>query len=121
MGPPASVFRYRDWQGNAVHHFTIVDYHDRVEVLARALVATAPAGPRVAQVTARFREVKRAYDPLSIFNPGVIIPAPEWTPLADLKVGAEAAPIPDDIAARLLEVERNSAWGTPKVRLIAPP
>jgi transglutaminase-like putative cysteine protease len=53
VGPPASVFRYRDWQGNAVHHFTIVDYHDRLEVLARALVATTPAGPRVAEAAAR--------------------------------------------------------------------
>src|SRR5213079_3028289 len=49
------------------------------------------------------RDVKRAYDPLSILNPGVIIPAADWAPLAALKVGEDAAAIPDDIAARLRE------------------
>ncbi len=64
-----------------------------------------------------FREVKRAYDPLSIFNPGVIIPATDWSPVAALKVGAGAAAIPDDIAMRLREVERSAAWATPKLEL----
>ena len=40
-----------------------------------------------------FRAVKRAYDPLSILNPGVIIPATDWSPVAALKVGADAAAI----------------------------
>jgi len=64
-----------------------------------------------------FRDVKRAYDPLSILNPGVIIPAADWTPLAGLKVGEDAAAIPDDIAARLREMERAAGWGTPKLEL----
>ena len=64
-----------------------------------------------------FREVKRAYDPLFIFNPGVIIPATDWSPVAALKVGAGAAVIPDDIATRLRDVERNAAWATPKLEL----
>lgn len=69
------------------------------------------------EVVALFREVKRAYDPLSILNPGVIIPAADWAPLASLKVGANAAAIPDDIAARLRELERNAGWGAPKLDL----
>jgi FAD/FMN-containing dehydrogenase len=72
------------------------------------------------EVLALFRAVKRAYDPLSILNPGVIIPAADWAPLAALKVGEGAAPIPDDIAMRLRDVERNAAWGTPKVALATP-
>jgi len=64
-----------------------------------------------------FRDVKRAYDPLSILNPGVIIPAADWAPLAALKVGEHATAIPDDIAARLRETERNAAWATPKLEL----
>ncbi|MGH7672950.1 MAG: FAD-binding oxidoreductase [Gemmatimonadales bacterium] len=70
-----------------------------------------------AEVMALFRDVKRAYDPLSILNPGVIIPAADWAPLAALKVGDGAAPIPDDIAARLRELERAAAWATPKLEL----
>ena len=68
-------------------------------------------------VVAQFRALKAAYDPLGILNPGVILPAADWTPLADLKVGPEAAPIPDDIAGRLREVERAGAWSTPKLDL----
>jgi FAD/FMN-containing dehydrogenase len=62
----------------------------------------------------RFRDLKTAYDPPSIFNPGVILPAADWAPLADLKVGDGAAAIPDDIAARLRDLERSGGWATPK-------
>jgi FAD/FMN-containing dehydrogenase len=65
-----------------------------------------------------FRRVKRSYDPLSILNPGVIIPATDWSPVAALKIGAGAADIPEDIATRLREVERSAAWATPKRALI---
>jgi FAD/FMN-containing dehydrogenase len=67
-----------------------------------------------------FRDVKRAYDPLSILNPGVIIPAADWRPLAALKVGDRAIAIPDDIATRLRDVERNADWATPKTALASP-
>ena len=70
-----------------------------------------------AAVMGLFRDVKRAYDPLSILNPGVIIPAADWAPLAALKVGEDAATIPDDIAARLRDMERNAGWATPKPEL----
>ena len=69
------------------------------------------------EVMGLFLEVKRAYDPLTILNPGVIIPATDWSPLAALKVGDGAAAIPDDIATRLREVERSAAWATPKLDL----
>ncbi|HTR77433.1 MAG TPA: FAD-linked oxidase C-terminal domain-containing protein, partial [Gemmatimonadaceae bacterium] len=71
------------------------------------------------EVMALFGDLKRAYDPRAILNPGVILPAPDWSPLADLKVGSDAASIPADIAARLRDTERNAAWGTPKVDLAA--
>jgi transglutaminase-like putative cysteine protease len=38
VGPPAAVDRYRDWNGNAVHHLDIRGYHDRIEVEARSVV-----------------------------------------------------------------------------------
>ncbi|MGI0028664.1 MAG: FAD-binding oxidoreductase, partial [Nitrososphaera sp.] len=68
-------------------------------------------------VVTLFREVKRGYDPRGIFNPGVILPAADWAPLADLKVGARAATIPDDIAARLREIEQTGGWAVPKTEL----
>ena len=69
------------------------------------------------EVMALFRDVKRAYDPQGILNPGVILPATDWSPLKDLKVGPEATPIPDDIAGRLRDTERNAAWSVSKVDL----
>ena len=70
-----------------------------------------------AEVVALFRDVKRAADPLGILNPGVIIPAADWAPLAELKVGPDAVPIPNDIAARLRTLEQTGAWATPKTDL----
>ena len=72
------------------------------------------------EVMTLFRDLKRSYDPRGILNPGVIIPPPDWTPIADLKVGSEAAAIPDDIARRLREVERTGGWATPKYELARP-
>jgi FAD/FMN-containing dehydrogenase len=72
------------------------------------------------EVTALFRDLKHAYDPRGILNPGVIIPPPDWAPFADLKIGPEAAQIPDDIAKRLREVERTGGWATPKYELARP-
>ena len=72
------------------------------------------------EVMALFREVKRAYDPLGVFNPGVILPATDWAPLVDLKVGSDAAPIPNDIARRLRDTERNASWGVRKLDLANP-
>lgn len=71
-------------------------------------------GPEVA---ALLRAVKHAYDPGSILNPGVIIPAADWAPLVELKIGDGATPIPDDIAARLRAIERGADWAVPKTGL----
>ena len=45
VGPPTRVFRYRDWNDNFTHHFTITKFHDRIEVAARSLVQTRVASP----------------------------------------------------------------------------
>jgi transglutaminase-like putative cysteine protease len=51
VGPPTKVARYRDWNDNTVHHFTIANYHDRIEVSARSFVSTTPGGPGLATAT----------------------------------------------------------------------
>jgi transglutaminase-like putative cysteine protease len=43
VGPSTRVFRYRDWNENLAHHFTITKFHDRIEVVSRSLVDTHPA------------------------------------------------------------------------------
>ena len=44
VGPPTSVHRYRDWNDNLTHHFTITKFHDRIAVAARSLVETRLPG-----------------------------------------------------------------------------
>ena len=116
-----------DWRG------ALAGLYDESAALVQALGGTASgehgdgrlrAGlvPRFfgADLMRVFSDLKHAYDPLSIFNPGVIIPAADWDPLAGLKIGPEAARIPDDIAARLRATERTAGWATPKTSLAAP-
>jgi len=49
VGPPTGVHRYRDWNDNLTHHFTITKFHDWIQVAARSLVETRP--PTVALST----------------------------------------------------------------------
>ena len=51
VGPPTKVSRYRDWNDNTVHHFSIVNFHDRIEVTARSIVSTGGPGVRLAAAT----------------------------------------------------------------------
>src|SRR2546425_4344975 len=53
VGPPTSVHRYRDWNDNLTHHFTITKFHDRIEVSARSLVATRLPGVAIRSLTER--------------------------------------------------------------------
>ncbi|MGH7533178.1 MAG: FAD-binding oxidoreductase [Gemmatimonadales bacterium] len=63
------------------------------------------------QIVALFRMVKAAFDPRGILNPGIKLPLPGGdAPLAHLKVGSGAIAIPDDIAAVLLEIEREGGY-----------
>ena len=57
-----------------------------------------------------FRQVKAAFDPTGLFNPGVIVD-PRSPPVAHLKVGPDAAAIPGDVAEALRRIERSGAWG----------
>ncbi len=50
VGPPTKISRYRDWNGNVVHHFTIVHFHNRIEVVSRSQAKTHPAAPRTEAV-----------------------------------------------------------------------
>jgi FAD/FMN-containing dehydrogenase len=74
-----------------------------------------------AEVMELFRAVKAAFDPAGILNPGVVLGgAPPFVPFTRLKVGAERAPLPDDIADKLREIERTGAWDTDRFALAAP-
>jgi hypothetical protein len=63
-----------------------------------------------------FRRTKLAFDPLGIFNPGIILPSGE-PPISRLKVGAGAAPIPADINRALREIELTGGYARCRLEL----
>ncbi|MSR07238.1 MAG: FAD-binding oxidoreductase [Gemmatimonadetes bacterium] len=74
----------------------------------------APLLERVygARLASLFADIKRAFDPQGILNPGVIVPlsADAGRLVQDLKVGSRAQPIPEHIENRLRDIERSGGW-----------
>jgi FAD/FMN-containing dehydrogenase len=70
-------------------------------------------GPEILEL---FRLVKQSFDPLGIFNPGIILPTGQ-APITRLKVGSGAAPIPEDVEHSLREIERSGGYGRSRLEL----
>jgi len=68
------------------------------------------------EVVALFAQVKRAFDPLGILNPGVILPAGEPS-IGRLKVGERAVALPDDIARGLRRIEQRGGYAQSRLEL----
>jgi len=74
------------------------------------------------EVMELFGRVKRAFDPLGILNPGVILPCPVGPgaaepPISRLKVGEHAVPLPDDIARGLRRIEQRGGYAQSRLEL----
>ena len=70
-------------------------------------------GPEIVDL---FRRIKASFDPLGILNPGIILPSGE-PPIARLKAGAGAVPLPPDIAAALRDIERGGGYARPRLEI----
>jgi FAD/FMN-containing dehydrogenase len=68
------------------------------------------------EIMALFQQVKTAFDPDGIFNPGVKLPGSRPA-LTDLKLGPAAAPIPEDIAEQLRTIERTGGYARSRSEL----
>jgi len=68
------------------------------------------------EIVELFREVKQSFDPLGIFNPGVILPSGE-PPISRLKVGQDAIPLPADIERALREIEVTAGYARCRLEL----
>lgn len=70
-------------------------------------------GPEVVEL---FQRVKTAFDPHGIFNPGVILSA-RGSPFDSLKIGPDAALLPEDIALALREIERTGGYAVDRLSI----
>jgi transglutaminase-like putative cysteine protease len=93
------VHRYRDWNGNAVHHLGIREYHDRIEVEARSVVEVSEESTGL-----------EALDALPV-SPGALLdfalphgPTAGGRRLADL-AGTVAAPTDAPVGVQLRAVD----------------
>ncbi|HYO93308.1 MAG TPA: transglutaminase family protein [Polyangiaceae bacterium] len=50
VGPEAPVFQHLDWQGNHAHHFSIIDVHDKVVIIAASTVEMHPRKLRLEEL-----------------------------------------------------------------------
>ncbi len=65
-----------------------------------------------------FELVKRSFDPLGIFNPGVKVPLPSQEALTEIKYDPSLPPLPPAAAAALSRVERERAYATLRLDLL---
>jgi len=79
----------------------------------RAAALAQVYGPEILRL---FRLVKDSFDPLGIFNPGIILPSGEPA-ISRLKVGSAAAPVPEDIGRALREIERSGGYAQSRLEL----
>jgi FAD/FMN-containing dehydrogenase len=68
------------------------------------------------EILTLFRRIKQCFDPLGVFNPGVILPGPEPS-ISRLKVGDSAVQLPSDVEAGLREIERTGGYGRCRLEL----
>jgi FAD/FMN-containing dehydrogenase len=68
------------------------------------------------EIVSLFHRVKHSFDPLGIFNPGIILPADDLH-LDRLKVGSRAAAIPEDVERSLRDIERTGGYGRSRLEL----
>ncbi|HJQ11921.1 MAG TPA: FAD-binding oxidoreductase [Gemmatimonadaceae bacterium] len=66
-----------------------------------------------------FGQVKTAFDPQNIFNPGVKVPLKGQKPLADIKYDPSLPPLPAEARAALDDVVKNRRYDLFRLSLIA--
>ena len=100
VGPPTGVHRYRDWNDNIAHHFTITKFHNRIAVSTRSLVQTHAASVSIASLAGHSAGETLPYalrDFLQFGGPVKLTPALRAVHKA---VGGSArAPLGDQVAA----------------------
>ena len=71
-----------------------------------------------ARSVALFAEVKHAFDPQNIFNPGVKVPTGAGQSIGDVKYDPTLPQLPLDARKALDRVERDRAWSSYRLSMI---
>ena len=110
VGPPTRVFRYRDWNDNLAHHFTVTKFHDRIEVASRSLVDVHPVAPPLADVVdAPPRELPYPLHDFLQFEGSVRL-TPALRELSREITVAKTAPLGEQVAAVGAHVHREFSY-----------
>jgi transglutaminase-like putative cysteine protease len=100
VGPPSKIFRYRDWTETVVHHFTIANFHERIQVIARSLVDTRPPAARLDAVGDPMPLAPLPWEVLDFLQTGGPVTAsPKLNAFAREIDPAPAAPLGEQVAA----------------------
>ena len=70
-------------------------------------------------VISAFAQIKEAFDPQKIFNPGVKVPLKNQTPFGDIKYDPSLPPLPEKARAALDDVVKSRAYDRFRLSLIA--
>ncbi|HEX4335020.1 MAG TPA: transglutaminase family protein [Polyangiaceae bacterium] len=70
VGPDSRVSNHTDWQGNTVHQFSVVSFHDRVVIQSNSTVATHPQRLDLAAVADPMRAAKTSHRLLDFLSFG---------------------------------------------------
>jgi FAD/FMN-containing dehydrogenase len=82
----------------------------------RAFAIEIVFGPEVLRL---FRDIKAAFDPAGILNPGIKLTA-DARPISRLKIGGGAAALPEDIVRALRDIERSGGYDRFRLSLAGP-
>jgi transglutaminase-like putative cysteine protease len=108
VGPDSRVSSHVDWQGNTVHQFSVVAFHDRVFIVSNSTVATHPQRidlGSVADPTRSPRTSHRLLDFLSFGGP--VQRDPRIVALAE-RIKLHESPRAADAVLRVTEAVRDS-------------
>jgi transglutaminase-like putative cysteine protease len=70
VGPDARVLHHTDWQGNTVHQFSVVAFHDRVVIQSNSTVATHAQRIDLASVSDPMRAARTSHRLLDLMSFG---------------------------------------------------
>ena len=108
VGPDARISSHIDWQGNTVHQFSVVAFHDRVVIQSNSTVATHPQRVDPATIQDPLRAVRSSHRLLDFLSfGGPVQRDPRIVTLAE-RIKLHECTRATDAVLRIMEAVRDS-------------